>query len=102
VIGSEGSPLLVMMESEEQAALDVARIRYGGTAQAYGLESEANLQRFYGRQAKRQAVFGATGTLLHGVGTLGAIYAKAPKSPVDTSGLNTTNYFGSSPYTYGT
>lgn len=68
VIGSEGSPLLVMMQSEEEAALDVARVRYGGTAQAYGLEAEARLQRFQGRAAKRASYLKATGTMLSGVG----------------------------------
>src|SRR3990167_2413712 len=39
VIGSEGSSLLVQLESAEQAALEEARIRYGGEVQATGLES---------------------------------------------------------------
>ena len=68
VIGSEGSPLLVMMQSEEEAALDVARVRYGGTAQAYGLESEARLQRFRGSYARRQSYLQASGAILKGVG----------------------------------
>lgn len=67
VIGSEGSPLLVMMQSEEEAALDVARVRYGGAAQSFGLEQEARLQRFQGKQARRQSYLGATGSLLQGL-----------------------------------
>ena len=76
VIASEGSPLLVMMQSEEEAALDVARVRYGGEAQGYGLESEARLQRFQGRQARRQSYLGATAALLTGVSGAGGIYGK--------------------------
>jgi len=79
VIGSEGSPLLVMMQSEEEAALDVARVRYGGTAQAYGLEAEARLQRQQGKFAKRQSYLKATGTFLSGVGSAGGMYAGAGK-----------------------
>ena len=72
-VTSEGSPLLVMMQSEEEAALDVARVRYGGDAQAYGLEAEARLQKFRGKAARRQSYLGATGSLLQGVaGAAGA------------------------------
>ena len=75
VISSEGSPLLVLMESEEQAALDVARIRWGGAAQAQGLEAEARLQRFYAQTARRQGTLAASATLLGGVAKAGSIYA---------------------------
>lgn len=78
VIGSEGSPLLVMMQSEEEAALDVARVRYGGTAQAYGLESEARLQRFQGRQARRRGYLGATSAILRGVAGAASAYKPGP------------------------
>ena len=83
VIASEGSPLLVMMQSEEEAALDVARVRYGGTAQSYGLEAEAQLQRRQGRALKRQSYLSASGTFLQGLGTAAGTYAKRPA---------TTNY----------
>ena len=78
VIGSEGSPLLVMMQSEEEAALDVARVRAGGEAQAYGLESEARLSKFRGRQAKRQGYLGATGSMLTGVSSAIGVYQGSP------------------------
>lgn len=78
VIGSEGSSLLVMMQSEEEAALDVARVRYGGAAQAYGLQSEATLQRFQGRQARRQGYLGATSAILTGVSGAASTYGKRP------------------------
>src|SRR3990167_7885773 len=50
VIPSEGSPLLVMMESEEEAALDVARVRHGGAAAAHGLGLESTILRRQGAQ----------------------------------------------------
>lgn len=78
VIGSEGSPLLVMMQSEEEAALDVARVRFGGEAQAFGLESEARLQRFRGTQLRRQSYLAATGSFLQGVGSAASAYKGGP------------------------
>lgn len=82
IIPSEGSPLLVMMQSEEEAALDVARVKYGGEAQGYGLESEARLQRFRGKALKRQSYLGATGAILQGVSSAASLYGglKAPTS----------------------
>src|SRR3972149_8233804 len=43
VIGSEGSSLLVQLESAEQAALEEARIRDGGGGRAPGLASAQGL-----------------------------------------------------------
>ena len=83
VIGSEGSPLLVMMESEEEAALDVARVRHGGTIAAHGLQIEADMLRRQGQQARRQARLAATGALLQGVGQGASLYAKY-KAPTTT------------------
>src|SRR3989304_3367307 len=66
VIGSEGSSLLVQLESAEQAALEEARIRYGGEVQATGLESAERLRRFEGgasgpaRRRTRRAGGGAS------------------------------------------
>src|SRR3989304_1173093 len=53
VIGSEGSSLLVQRESAEQAALEEARIRYGGEVQATGLESAERLRRFEAGASRR-------------------------------------------------
>jgi len=93
VIGSEGSPLLVMMQSEEEAALDVARVRYGGEAQAYGLESEAKLQRFRGTAAKRQGYLGATGSILTGVAGAGGAF-KGVKPPAGGGGRGSSLALG--------
>ena len=99
VIGSEGSPLLVEMQSAEDAALDVARIRYGGEAQAYGLEQEARLQRYGGRQARRQSYLAASGALLQGVSnaSLGYGLLGPGKSPANIPGPTHTDFSG----TYG-
>ena len=70
-VTTEGSPLLAMMDTAEQAALDVARIRYGGELQAGELQTEATLRRFMGRQARRGGTLGAGATLLTGLGSAG-------------------------------
>ena len=70
VIPSEGSPLLVMMESEEEAALDVARVRHGGAAAAHGLGLESSILRRQARQASRAGFLSGTAALLTGVSSL--------------------------------
>ena len=68
VIPTEGSPLLVMMASEQEAALDVARIRHGGALSAWGFDVQAQQFRERARQIKRTKYLRATGTLLSGLG----------------------------------
>jgi len=65
-IALEGSPLLVMADTLEQAELDAQRIRYGGEVSATGFESQARLQRFQGAQAAQAGMIGAGSTLLSG------------------------------------
>ena len=81
VIPSEGSPLLVMMESEEEAALDVARVRHGGAAAAYGLGLEASIQRRQGQQARRQGYLSSTSAILTGVSNAASIYGSRRPPP---------------------
>ena len=85
VLASEGSPLLVMMQSEEEAALDIARVRHGGAVAAHGLQIEADLLRRQGRQARRQARLQAGGALLSGVGQAGSLYGRY-KTPTTSGG----------------
>lgn len=74
VMPSEGSPLIVQMDSAEQAALEEARIRYGGQVMAQGYESERALKSYQARISRRGAVVGAGATLLGGVGRSYAAY----------------------------
>lgn len=66
----EGSPLLVTMASEEEAALDVARIKYAGRADAANLTAQAKLHRYQGRQAKQQGYLKAGASILGAVGSV--------------------------------
>lgn len=76
VLASEGSPLLVMLEQEEEAALDVARIRHGGAMEAFGFEAEAAGARYHARQARRTKWLRTTGTFLQGIAPAAGMYAK--------------------------
>jgi len=63
---TEGTPLLVLMESASEAAKDEGRIRQGGEQAAWGLLSEARIQRIAGKSAYTQGVMGAGSSLLGG------------------------------------
>lgn len=73
-VTTEGSPLLVMADTLEQAELDAQRIRYGGEVSATGFESQARLSRFQGDQASRAGMIGAGSTLLSGAASAARVY----------------------------
>mgnify|MGYP001570772152 FL=1 len=91
-VTTEGSPLLVMLGSEEEAALDVARVQHGGAVAAQGLEAEAKLYRYQGAQARRASYLSATGSILSGVASAGGIYAQGGKKTPTTASTRTTPY----------
>ncbi len=62
----EGSPLLVMLDTIEEAELDALAIRHSGTVEAARGESRAALERLKGRQARQSAWIGAGAALLQG------------------------------------
>jgi hypothetical protein len=74
VAGSEGSPLLVQLASEEQAELDLERVKYAGETRARVSESEGILQGFYGSRAMKAGAFRAGTSLLEGTGQAANIY----------------------------
>lgn len=74
----EGSPLLVQVDSAEQAALDLARVRYAGQVQSTAYQSEENVQKFYARSNRQQGYIGAGASLLGGASSAASIYAKRP------------------------
>jgi hypothetical protein len=63
---TEGTPLAVMMDSAEQAARDVALIRYSGEVAGTGYEGEAKLRQLEGRSALMGGYMHAGTTLLSG------------------------------------
>ena len=64
---ASGSPLLVLADTRDEGEDEAMAIRYGGSA-------TASQQRFMGRQARRGANIGATGTFLTGLGQAGINY----------------------------
>lgn len=89
VIASEGTPLLVMMESEEEAALDIARVRHGGAVAAHGLREEARQLRRSAAQTQREGYLTGTATMLQGVSSAMGSYGKAsaPSRPTTAQSL---------------
>ena len=82
---TEGSELLVMIDSAKQAELDAVRVRYGGELQAGGLEDQAALFGFSGRQARRAGQIAVGTTLLTGASSAYGGYQRA-KTPTPYAG----------------
>ena len=66
VATTEGTPLLVLMESASEAATDEERIRQGGEMDAWGLMARAGIQRTAGESAASRGALGAGSSLLGG------------------------------------
>jgi len=71
---TEGTPLLVLMESAEEVAADELRIKRGGEQTAWGLLQEASIQRAGGSSAASQGAWGAGASLLGGASRLASTY----------------------------
>jgi hypothetical protein len=75
VLSTEGTPLLVQMESAEQAALDEANIRYAGIVASGDLEGESILQGYLGTRAGWAGNYQAGASLLQGASSATSAYA---------------------------
>ena len=78
--GSEGSPLLVQMDSAAEAQKDLERVRYAGEVRATGYGAEAKLQKFYARTARKAGYVGVGTSLLAGAASAYAAYSGIPKT----------------------
>lgn len=67
VTTTEGSPLILQMESAEQAALEEGRIRAAGATTATGFESQAKLFNYQRGQVQRAGYYGVGTSILGGV-----------------------------------
>jgi len=74
VATTEGTPLLVLMESAEEVAKDELRIKRGGDQTAWGLLQEANIQRIGGKSAATKGYYGAGASLLGGAARVAGSY----------------------------
>lgn len=67
----EGSPLLVMAESQEEAEMDALVLRHSGSVAEARSRSQAALDRLQGKSARAAGVIGAGSSLLTGVSRVG-------------------------------
>lgn len=65
-IGFEGSPLLVMAETAEEAEIDALAVRFSGSAAEARAKSQATLDRLEARQARTTGFFKAGASILGG------------------------------------
>ena len=96
VLPSEGSPLLVQMESAESAALDEARIRYSGEVQATGYRSNEILAGFEAKTARQLGYVGVGTSLLGGATRAYSGYSGSTAGATSGAGAGT-----STGYQYG-
>lgn len=75
VATTEGTPLMVLMESAEEVAADELRIKRGGEQTAWGLLEEANIQRIGGKSAATAGAWGAGASLLGGASRVAGSYS---------------------------
>ena len=88
-ITQEGTPLLVLMDTAQQAELDALRARYSGQVAAHGPSIEADLARQRAGYTDTARNFGVGSTLLTGATNVAGIYAsgrrRSPNSPTTTT-----------------
>ena len=92
VVGGEGTPLLTLMESAQEAAKNEVRIRRQGEMTSWGLLSEANLSKMKGRSAYTQGLMGAGSSLLSGASRAYGAYSSSGGAKFkDTYGYHLTS-----------
>jgi hypothetical protein len=72
----EGSPLLVQTDSAEQAALDLARVKYAGDVRSTTYQSEAQLFKWQAKQTQRQGYINTGASLLSSAAGAYGSYSK--------------------------
>ena len=75
VTPAEGTPLLVEVDQAEQAALDLARVKYAGEVRATTYQSEAQLYKWQARKTMQQGYIAAGASLLGGAATASSYYS---------------------------
>ena len=87
-LSMEGSPLLVMEDTEKQGELDALAIRYGGDVASARSRSEANLARMTGRNnayAAKAGYIQAGSTLLSGAASAYGQYSSSKPTKTKTT-----------------
>lgn len=107
-VGLGGSIADVLGDSAAEAELDALNIRYESNLQALGMENQAAITRWQGKELKRQARAKAVASIISGSSdyakTAGSIFAKKPGGGAGFGGspssqnfsMNTTGGYGRS------
>ena len=82
-----GSPTDIISSTAAQGALDVGAIRWGAKVKSDDLNYEAKLSRMQGQNAMAGGIMGGVGSVVGGLGKLGATPSPTAKNPNAT-------YFG--------
>ncbi len=61
---TSGSPMLADIQAAKYAEVDASKAKYQGELKAWGLRSDAQIERFTGKQAQTSSRWNAAGTLL--------------------------------------
>ncbi len=77
VDATSGTALIGVTQSAQDAEMDALTLRYEGLMQARGQNMEADNARYQGKAAKRQAYWGAAGSLLNA----GSKYLSSTQAP---------------------
>ena len=81
VMPGEGTTLLIETDQAEQAALDIARVKYAGDVRSTVYQSEAKLLKWQAKNTMRQGYIAAGASLLQGgASAYGSYNAGAGKS----------------------
>jgi hypothetical protein len=80
-ITGEGTPLLLLLDSAQQAEVEAGRARYTGQVNEQAAEASANLYRTRGAQARAGGVIGAGTSLLTGAASAGSAYSRGRRNP---------------------
>ncbi len=67
---SSGSPLLIMAATAAEGQEEKNRILYEGAVESTRFKNQANMQRYYAKQAKRAGTIGALSSLFSGAGSM--------------------------------
>lgn len=74
VVGDVGSPLLVQAKQAAYMELNAQETERQGEVAAYNMRTQAQIDRYSGRVARRAGTMNAVGTLLQGAGNAAAGY----------------------------
>jgi hypothetical protein len=76
-VTNEGTPLEVMIDTAQQMELEALEIERGGDIMASQHRSQAVIDTYSGKAAKRGAMYSAGATLLQGAGSIAGSFALA-------------------------